>query len=127
MSSIRERIEKLEWIENSILVRKFGSNIHDIDLGETIETGVVNRLMGARELGVDYAVVVRGVIAVSWDKYGDRRWNPLRGVITTFDIATDDNDREQEEKNIYAFLAGDQDTIEKCKNGVKPLSQVGRR
>ena len=49
----------------------------------------------------------------NWDKYGDGTWQPKRAYIATDDIKTPDNDRMQEEKNIYDFLRGK--TIEKSK------------
>lgn len=129
MSRIREKIEKLEFIENVLLVEKFGDNIYDFDLTDTFQTGVVDRLMKARELGIPYAVILKGIVAgPGWDKYGNGAWHPLRrGIITTYDIATPDNDREQEEKNIYAFVRGEQDKIISCKDGVPLLSQLGKR
>ena len=59
---IKEKIMELEFVRNYILVSKFGNNIHDVDLLESIQTGIVNRLLIARELGIDYAVVIKGVI-----------------------------------------------------------------
>lgn len=105
---IREKIMELEFIRDYILVSKFGNNIHYVDLAETIETGVVNRLMLARELGIDYAVVVSGIIPIGrdWDKYGDGTWKPQRFYIATDDIKTQDNNRDQEERKIYDFLRG---------------------
>ena len=109
---IKEKIIELEFIKNCILVRKFGKNIHDVDLWETVQTGIVNRLLIARALDIDYAVVVSGVIpsGKSWDKYGDGTWNPRRSYISTDDIKTDDYNKEQEERNIYDFLRGKEST-----------------
>ena len=103
---IKEKIMELKCVRDYILVSKFGNNIHDVDLLESIQTGVVNRLLIARELGIDYAVVVEGIVPMSkiWDKYGDGIWNPNRSYISTEDIKTEDNNREQEEINIYDFL-----------------------
>ena len=105
---IKEKIMELEFVRDYILVSKFGDNIHDVDLTETVETGIVNRLLTARELGINYAVVVKGIIPMSksWDKYGDGTWNPRRSYISTDDIKTESNDREQEERNVYDFLRG---------------------
>jgi hypothetical protein len=105
---IVDKIKALQFVKDEILYRKFGNNIHDIDLNETIQTGVVDRLMKARELGIDYCVVVGGVVpsTKTWDKFGDGTWNPPRDYISTEDIATADRDPEQELKNIYDFLRG---------------------
>ena len=98
--SIRQQLERLQFFKDQMLYNKFGSNIHDIDLNETIQTGIVDRLMKARELGIPYCVVFGHTIPSSrtWDKFGDG--------ISTEDIQTEDNDREQELKNIYDFLRG---------------------
>ena len=104
---IREKLEKIQFIKDEILYRKYGKNIHDIDLTETIETGIVDRLMKARELNVPYCVVFGNVVpSGNWDKYGDGTWNPPRDYVTTDDIKTEDRDFEQERKNIYDFLRG---------------------
>ena len=105
---IKEKIMELRFVRDYILVSKFGNNIHDVDLLESIQTGVVNRLLIARELGIDYAVVVEGIVPMSkiLDKYGYGTWNPNRSYISTEDIKTEDNNREQEERNIYDFLRG---------------------
>ena len=105
---IKEKIMELEFIRNCILVNKYGKNIHDVDIWETVQTGIVNRLLIARALEIDYAVIISGVIPSgrSWDKYGDGTWNPKRTYISTDDIKTSDNDKEQEERNIYDFLRG---------------------
>ena len=106
--SIRQQLERLQFFKDQMLYNKFGSNIHDIDLNETIQTGIVDRLMKARELGIPYCVVFGHTIPSSrtWDKFGDGTWNPPRDYISTEDIQTEDNDREQEIKNIYDFLRG---------------------
>ena len=106
--SLRQRLEKFRIIKDQMLYKRFGNNIHDIDLNETIQTGVVDRLMHARELNVPYCVVFGSVVpsVKTWDKFGDGTWNPPRDYITTEDIKTEDNDREQELKNIYDFLRG---------------------
>lgn len=105
---IKEKIMELEFVRDYILVSKFGKNIHDVDLTESVKTGIADRLLMARELGIEYAVVIKGIvpISVSWDRYGDGTWNPKRSYISTEDIKTEDNNREQEEKNIYDFLRG---------------------
>ena len=94
--------------KDEMLYKKYGRNIHDIDLKETIKTGIEDRLMQARELDVPYCVVFGSVIPTgNWDKYGNGDWNPPRDYITTDDIATIDNDREKEKENIYSFLRGE--------------------
>ena len=112
---ITEKMIQLKFLRDYMLVKKYGHNIHDLDLTETIQTGVVDKLMMARELGIDYAVVLENVVPLgkNWDKYGDGTWQPKRAYIATDDIQTPDNDRMQEEKNIYDFLRGK--TIEKSK------------
>lgn len=118
--TIREKIEKISGIENSILVRRFGTNIHDLDLRDSLEDGVVNKLIGARKMKIPYAVVIRGIAS-------SKMKNPLREVITTYDIETENEDYEQEEKNIYAFLKGDKDSLV-TKNEFEPLlSRVGKK
>ena len=63
--------------------------------------------MEARREGKRFCVDFgRTVPTYKWDKYGDGTWNPPRHYIMTSDIATPDNDFEQEEKNIYDFLRG---------------------
>ncbi len=106
--TLRNAIKDMEGVKNYALVREYGENIHDVDLREGIQKGVVDRLLNARELGIKYAVVLDGIapLGSSWDKYGDGTWNPKKGVITTEDIRTPNNDRAQEEKNIYDFLSG---------------------
>ena len=102
-------ISKSRIIRDDVLIRKYGSNIHDIDLKETIKTGIEDKLMKARELGVPYCVIFGHVVPTTprWDPYGNGDWNPPREYITTDDIATEDNDREQEKENIYSFLRGE--------------------
>ena len=100
-----------KFIQDMWLSKHYGSNIHDLGLDETIKTGIVDKLMGARELGVDYCVVFGGVVpgGSGWDPYGDGKWNPRRkDFITTQDIAREDNDRELERQNVYAFLRGEE-------------------
>lgn len=106
---LKEKIREIGFIQDAYLIREFGSsNIHDMDLRDTIEEGVVKRLLKARELGVKYAVVLGNVIPISksWDPYGDGEWNPVRKYITTEDIKDPNNDREREKQNIYDFLRG---------------------
>ena len=116
---IKDRLMNISAIKNDVLYRKYKENIHDIDLNESIKTGITDRLMSARELGVPYCVVFGHVVpgGVSWDPYGNGDWNPPRDYITTDDIATEDNDREKEKQNIYAFLRGE--TLEKEKGRTK--------
>ena len=105
---IKDRLREIPFIQDQYLVREFGSNIHDVDLSETIADGVEKRLIQAREMGIKYAVVLGGVIPVSkkWDRYGDGTWNPRRSFITTEDLKDPDNNRENERRNIYDFLRG---------------------
>ncbi len=112
---IKEKLMSVNAIKDDVLYRKYGSNIHDIDLTETIQTGITDRLMNARELGVPYCVVFGNVVpgTPAWDPYGNGDWNPPRDYITTDDIATEDNDREREMQNIYTFLRGEEIIKEK--------------
>lgn len=107
---IKNLIFKNRFLQDMWLSKNYGSNIHDLGLDETIKTGITDKLIGARELGVDYCVVFEGVVpgGSSWDPYGDGKWNPKRGFITTQDIAREDNDRELERQNVYAFLRGEE-------------------
>ncbi len=77
-------------------------------LNETIKSGIVDPLMKARREGRRYCVDFGSVIPMSkiWDIYGDGTWNPPRSYITTIDIATPDNNFEEEERRIYDFLRG---------------------
>ncbi len=106
---IMDKLMVIEAVKNEVLFKKYGANIHDIDLTETIKTGIEDRLMGARELNIPYCVVFGSVIptGTTWDRYGNGDWNPPRDYITTDDIATEDKNREQERENIYAFLRGE--------------------
>ena len=98
---------------------EYGINMHGIDYNETIRSGIVEPLMQARNEGRRFCVEFGYVIPSSkdWDIFGDGEWNPSRRYITTDDIATPDNDREQEEKNIYDFLRGKkmEETVTKTK------------
>lgn len=116
---IKDRLMNINAIKNKVLYRKYKENIHDIDLNESIQTGITDRLMGARELGVPYCVVFGHVVpsGISWDPYGNGDWNPPRDYITTDDIATENNDREKEKQNIYTFLRGE--ILEKGKGRTK--------
>ena len=106
---IKDRLMKIDSIKNDVLYRKYKDNIHDIDLNESIKSGITDRLMDARELGIPYCVVFGHILpaGTSWDPYGNGDWNPPRDYITTDDIATEDNNREKERENIYAFLRGE--------------------
>jgi len=106
--SLIDKLRESHFMQDSYLVREFGSNIHDIDLRESIKEGIVDKLLKARELDIKYAVVFGYVIPSgrSWDPYGDGEWNPKRTYITTEDIKDKDNDREKERQNIYDFLRG---------------------
>lgn len=48
-------------------------NVYGVDITESIQTGVVDRLMYARERDVEYAIVLDGIapLGEGWDKYGD--------------------------------------------------------
>lgn len=83
-------------------------NVYGVDITESIQTGVVDRLMYARERDVEYAIVLDGIapLGEGWDKYGDGMWNSKSSFITTEDIKTPNNDRKLEEQNIYDFLRG---------------------
>ena len=85
----------------------YGINMHGLEYGDTVRTGVVEPLLNARSEGRRFCVEL-GMVpgGREWDIYGDGEWNPPRPYITTDDIATPDNDREQEERNIYDFLRG---------------------
>ncbi len=115
---IKEKLMKIRAIRDDVLYRKYRGNIHDIDLTETIKTGITDRLMQARELDVPYCVVFGNVVpaGISWDPYGNGDWNPPRDYITTDDIKTENNDRQQEEQNVYAFLRGEEIKKEKGRN-----------
>jgi hypothetical protein len=107
---LKERLMKLDFVKDGVLSEKYGSNIHDMGLDESIETDLVERLMTARELDVPYCVVFGRVIPMgkNWDPYGNGEWNPPRDYITTEDIATEDKDLELERQNIYSFLRGEE-------------------
>ncbi len=108
-------MDRSKVIKDEILFRKYGPNIHDIDLTETIKTGIEDRLIGARELNIPYCVVFGGVVpgGTAWDRYGNGDWNPPRDYITTDDIATEEKDIEKERENIYSFLRGELKVEEK--------------
>ncbi len=105
---IIDKIKQLEIVRNYILERKYGINIHNVDLNESIQSGIVDKLLNARDANIKYAIILDGVcpLGKSWDKYGDGSWNPKNKVITTEDIKTDNNDKLKEEQNIYDFLRG---------------------
>ena len=121
LKHIKDNLMHLKAFKDQALYKKYGANIHDIDLNETIKTGITDRLMNAREMGIPYCVVFGNVIPVgtSWDPYGNGDWNPPRDYITTDDIASESNDRNLEEKNIYSFLRGEEITKEKEKGNCK--------
>ncbi len=116
--SLKDRINRIPFVEEMTLGKKYGSNIHDMGLNESIEKDLVERLMKAREMGIPYCVVFGGITPMTktWDQYGDGTWNPPRRYITTDDIATEDNDLDKERENIYAFLRGEQIEKEKGKS-----------
>lgn len=86
----------------------YGEDMRGVLLNETIKSGIVDPLMKARREGRRYCVDFGSVIPMSkiWDIYGDGTWNPPRSYITTIDIATPDNNFEEEERRIYDFLRG---------------------
>ena len=102
-------------LQNEKIEKIYGNNIHDFGFGETVEDGIVNPLLDAREKGEKYCVILGQMVPEEriWDPTGNNDWNPLREYITTEDIASDS--RESEKNNIYAFLRGQ----EKDKNRVK--------
>ena len=106
---IKKKLEGIRFIKNYLIEKEFGDNIHDMGLNESIESGIVERLLNARKINIDYCVVFGNIVPMNsnWDKYGNGTWNPSRDYITTNDIKTPDNDLEQEKKNIYAFLRGE--------------------
>lgn len=110
LQELKEKKMKYELFKHTALVRKYGSNIHDIDLTESITTGVADRLIRARELGIPYCVILGRVVPVtpSWDPYENGNWNPPRDYITTEDIAEENNDREKERQNVFTFLRGEE-------------------
>ena len=83
----------------------YGLDMHGVDLNEGVEKGIVEPLMKARREGRRYCVDFgRTVPTYKWDKYGDGTWNPPRNYIMTSDIATPDNDFEQERERFMIFL-----------------------
>jgi hypothetical protein len=109
----KDRVMNVKPVKDFVLSNNYGSNIYDMDYRDGIQKGIVDKLMKARDLGVRYCVVFGRYIPSNsaWDPYVGGNWNPIRDYITTEDIATEDNNREQEIQNIYAFLRGE--TIEK--------------
>ena len=107
---IKDKLMKIRAIRDNILYRKYRGNIHDVDLTESVKTGIADRLMQARELDIPYCVIFGGVIptGTSWYPYGNGDWNPPREYITTDDIKTEDKNKEQERQNVYAFLRGEE-------------------
>jgi hypothetical protein len=109
LKNLKEKMMKYESVKNDVLVGKYGKNIYDIELTDTIKTGVADKLMQARELGIPFCVIFGHVVpGGKWDPYENGTWNPPRDYITTEDIATEDNDRDKERQNIYAFLRGEE-------------------
>lgn len=105
---LKDRIMRQKIIRDYILEKKYGLNVHEVDITENVQTGIVDRLMNARERSVEYAVTLDGVVPIgtAWDKYGDGTWNPKKSYITTDDIKTQNKDRYLEEQKIYDFLRG---------------------
>jgi len=93
-------------LQNEQLEKVYGNNIHDYEFGETVEEGIVNPLLDAREKDEKYCVVLGTKVPEErfWDPTGNNDWNPVREYITTEDIAS--NSREDEKNNIYNFLRG---------------------
>ena len=101
INTLFDILMKCPPIRDEVLYEIYGENIHYFDLrDESVENGIIRKLMLARELGINYCVVVEGVVPM------DREWNPLKGYITTKDIATKNGDREEERENAYLFLHG---------------------
>ncbi len=73
---IIDKIKQLEIVRNYILERKYRINIHNVDLNESIQSGIVDKLLNARSTNIKYAVILDGVcpLGKSWDKYGDGSW-----------------------------------------------------
>lgn len=73
---IIDKIKQLEIVRNYILERKYRINIHNVDLNESIQSGIVDKLLNARSTNINYAVILDGVchLGKSWDKYGDGSW-----------------------------------------------------
>lgn len=116
MMSIKNLLFNLKFFKDEYLYKKYRGNIHDIDLNETIKSGIEDRLMDARELGIPYCVVFGHVVpSGNWDPYKSGKWNPPRDYIGTDDIETENNDREQEKQNIYSFLRGETKEEKKVK------------
>ena len=106
---IKEILKKHSAIRDMYLYDKYRENIHYIDLRDTIQKGVIDKLMNARKLDIPYCVMIGGVVpAYDWDIYEHAKWNPVRDYITTDDIETPDHDEEEELKNIYKFLRGEE-------------------
>lgn len=97
-----------EIIRDDYLYLKYGNNIYDLNLTDTIEKGIVEKLMGARILGIKYCVVYHGIVM-------SRHPHPYSPYfISTDDIQitkralTEDDDeiKKIEKANIYWFLQG---------------------
>lgn len=52
---IIDKIKQLEIVRNYILERKYGINIHNVDLNESIQSGIVDKLLNARDANIKYA------------------------------------------------------------------------
>ncbi len=107
--NIKDTLMKIPAIKDDVLYRKYGNNIYGLNLGDKIETAVADKLIKARDLGVPFCVMFGNpAIFDGWDPYKNGKWNPPRDYITTEDIATDDNNREIERQNVFAFLRGEE-------------------
>lgn len=93
-----------EIIKSEMLDKKYGDNIHFLEFNEDVQTGIVNPLLNARDKDEKYCVVLGLMVPQGFDG----EWKPIRDYITTDDIKTEENDREQEYQNIYSFLRGEE-------------------
>lgn len=94
-------------IRDMYLYDKYKGNIYDLDLRDSIQAGIIDKLMYARKLGISFCVMLGGVPLYDWDIFEHAKWNPIRDYITTDDIETPDHN-EEELKNIYRFLRGEE-------------------
>ena len=106
---IKEKLMGINFFKDEKLYKKYGDNVYDMGMEDTIEKGIVEKLMNARDLDIPYCVVFGSLtpMGTRWDPYGNGEWHPPRDYIATDDIATEDNNREQERQNVYAFLRGE--------------------
>ncbi len=105
---IKEILMKNRTIRDMYLYDKYRGNIYDLDLRDSIQAGIIDKLMYARKLGIPFCVMLGGVPLYDWDIFEHAEWNPVRDYITTDDIETTDHNEEEELKNIYRFLRGEE-------------------